>query len=98
MSTKRLILAGLLISALIAGVVSLFASSNPDGLEKVAEDTGFADTAKENANADSLFADYGVSVFGDSSLGQSLAGIVGVLVTGLIAWGLFALLRKKNHE
>ena len=43
----------------IAGVGSFYASSHPDGLEYVAEQTGFLDSAEDSATADSPFADYG---------------------------------------
>ena len=41
MKNKNFLLAGLLASLLLAGVASFYASSSPDGLEKVAEDIGF---------------------------------------------------------
>ena len=44
--------AGLLVTIVVAAVASGFASSDPDGLEKVAIDQGFADTAQESAVAD----------------------------------------------
>ncbi len=37
---------GLAVSLLLAGVVSYYASSSPDGLEKVAEDIGFIDVRR----------------------------------------------------
>ena len=49
--TNKFLLAGILISLAIAGVLSYYASSSPDGLEKVAEDEGFLDTAKESINS-----------------------------------------------
>ena len=57
MSNRKFIFVGLLISALLAGGASFYASSNPDGLEKVATDIGFIDTAKDHANSDSALAD-----------------------------------------
>jgi uncharacterized membrane protein len=99
-STKRLVIIGLIVCAVLAGGISLFASSNPDGLERVAIDSGFADTAKPHANSDSPLANYSVSFLGDSRLGGSLAGIVGILLVALAAWGLFAFLRRSGsgHE
>ena len=38
---KKFLAAGFLVSLFLAGVVSFYASSDPDGLEKVAEDIGF---------------------------------------------------------
>ncbi len=42
---------GIVVSLFIAGFVSFYASSSPDGLEKVAEDQGFIETAQDSANA-----------------------------------------------
>jgi len=45
------ILAGLALSVALALIVSPFASSSPDGLEKVAEDKGFLEKAEETEPA-----------------------------------------------
>lgn len=94
--TRRngLLLAGLLVSLLLAGLVSGFASSSPDGLEKVAEEQGFAQTAQDSALADSPLADYGVAGVEDERLSTGLAGVVGVGVTFAFGLGLFALVRR----
>ncbi|MGB3768113.1 MAG: PDGLE domain-containing protein, partial [Phormidesmis sp.] len=43
MQYGKFFLIGLGVALIIAAVVSPFASSNPDGLERVAEDLGFID-------------------------------------------------------
>jgi cobalt/nickel transport protein len=55
---KKFLGAGFLVSLFLAGVVSFYASSDPDGLEKVAEDIGFIETAEEHTYADGALADY----------------------------------------
>lgn len=45
--TRWVVLGGLAVALVLAGVLSFFASSEPDGLNRVAEDKGFADTAKQ---------------------------------------------------
>lgn len=97
-SNKRFIVAGLIVSGILAGVVALFASSSPDGLEKVAIETGFADNAKAHATSGSPLANYRIAIFGDSAWGSALAGIVGIAITGLVAWLLFAWLRRKKDS
>lgn len=87
---------GLLVALLLAGVVSGFASSSPDGLEKVAEEQGFAQTAKDSPLADSPVADYAVSGVEDERLSTGLAGVAGVVVTFAFGLGLFALVRRKD--
>jgi cobalt/nickel transport system permease protein len=71
---------------LVAGVVSLFASAHPDGLEFVGAKLGFESAATDSAAAGSPLADYGVSGIGNTHVSGALAGIIGVLVT--IAVGL----------
>lgn len=84
-------LAGALgVTAVIAGVASLFASGSPDGLEHVAQLLGFDRSAADHAGAALPTADYAISGLGAWSTG--LAGLLGVLVVGLIAWALFRLL------
>ncbi len=96
MTTKRLLLVGLLVSLVLAGVVSFYASSSPDGLEKVAEDIGFIETAEPHAIEDSPLADYGVSGVEDERLSVGLSGVVGVLLTAAVAFGGFTLLARKS--
>jgi cobalt/nickel transport protein len=89
-------LAGLLLTLVIAGFVSYHASSSPDGLEWAAGETGFADTARDSATADSPLADYAVSGVDDGRLSGGLAGVVGVAVTLVLAGGLTLVLRRRT--
>ena len=43
-STVWVVVGGLVVALLLAGIVSFYASGDPDGLTKVSEDKGFADT------------------------------------------------------
>ena len=43
-STRWIVVAGVLVALLLAGVASYYASGDPDGLTKVSEDQGFAQT------------------------------------------------------
>lgn len=81
---------------LLAGLASFYASSHPDGLEKVAENEGFLDSAKDSAVSGSPLADYGVAGIGNERLSVGLAGVIGVIATGLIALALFQLLRRRR--
>lgn len=97
MARQRTFFAAVLLLALVlAGVVSWFASSSPDGLERVAEDKGFSDTARDHDLAGSPVADYGVKGVGDARLGGGLAGIIGVGVTLTLGSGVFLALRRRN--
>ncbi|MFZ9309452.1 MAG: PDGLE domain-containing protein [Candidatus Nanopelagicales bacterium] len=98
MKTKSLIMAGLLLSGFLAGAVSYYASSQPDGLEKVAIDLGFIDQAKDSPTGTSPFADYTVSFLGDARLSTAIAGITGVIATGLLGAGLYLWVRKPQSK
>lgn len=96
MKRRRFLLAFLLVSLVIAGVGSFYASSHPDGLEFVAERTGFLDTAEDSPTAASPLADYQTRGVDDARLSGGLAGVVGAAVTLLLAGGLFHVLRRRG--
>jgi cobalt/nickel transport system permease protein len=85
---------GLLVVVLIAVVASGFASSDPDGLEKVAIDEGFAETAEDSAAAGSPLADYGVEGIENERVGVGVAGLVGVAITIVVTVGLLYGVRR----
>ncbi|WP_405972477.1 energy-coupling factor ABC transporter permease [Streptomyces sp. NBC_00988] len=95
-SRRRLWIGGLVTSLLLAGFVSFYASSNPDGLEKVAADHGIDQQTKEHASADSPLADYGVRDVDDARLSGGLAGVIGVGVTVVAGTGVFWAVRKRR--
>lgn len=97
MKMRKFLLIGFLASVLLAGIVSFYASSNPDGLEKAAEDVGFLDEATDSALAESPLADYGITGLDDERLSVGLAGVLGVLVMAVVAGGGFMLLARKNR-
>jgi len=88
------IMAALAISLLLAILVSPWACSAPDGLEKVAEDKGFAGKAAEEPfwNA-SLMPDYNLTKAQNEAFGTAFAGFVGtglVFITALVLAKLIA--------
>jgi cobalt/nickel transport protein len=93
---NRFLLGGILVSIFIAGFISYYASSSPDGLEKVAEDKGFLDTAKDSANSDSFLADYGIAGINNERLSVGLSGIIGVIATLSVSLLIFKTLAKKK--
>lgn len=96
MKQKTFLISGFVVSLFLAGVVSFYASSNPDGLEKVAEDIGFIETAKDHTYADGALADYGVKGIDNARLSTAAAGVIGVIATGVISTGLFMVVRRKS--
>jgi cobalt/nickel transport protein len=98
MTSKKFYVGGLLVSLLLAGGVSFYASSSPDGLEKVAEEIGFIETAKDPATAGSALADYGVAGVENERASVGIAGVLGVIATGAVATGLFMYLGKRKKQ
>lgn len=88
---------GLLLVALVtAGLISQVSSSQPDGLEYVAEQEGFASAEEQHDLAESPLADYGSGLGADSGTARGLAGIAGVLVTLAAGYAVFLLARKPK--
>lgn len=87
---------GLLVALVLAGVVSFYASSAPDGLEKVAADHALDAHAHDSATDGSPLAGYGVSGIESERLSVGLAGVIGVGVTFLVAGGAFLLIRRRE--
>jgi len=93
---KKFLVAGFALTIFLAGFVSFYASSHPDGLEKVAEDIGFLETAKDHSNANSALADYSVKGVDNARLSTGAAGVIGVLATAGVSTGLFFVLRRRS--
>jgi cobalt/nickel transport protein len=111
---KRLgwfIAGGLLVAALLAGVVSSFASSSPDGLDAAARDgctfdaddnitggTCMAQQEQDHQLKDSPLADYGIKGIDNEFLSTGLSGVLGVAVTFAIGGGVFWLVRRRGSN
>ena len=102
---------GLLVALILAGVVSNFASGNPDGLDaatlqgcttdadgNITGGTCAAQKAQDHELKDGPLADYGVKGLDNPYLSTGVAGVVGVLLTFAVGAGLFWLLRRRSPE
>ena len=96
--TRTFLVVALLVCLVIAGGLSYYASSHPDGLEFVAERTGFLDTAEDSPAADSPLADYSTKGVDDARLSGGIAGVAGSLLVLALAGGLFMLLRRRDDD
>jgi cobalt/nickel transport protein len=96
MRTRSFVLAGVVVALLLAGGLSFYASSHPDGLEYVAERTGFLDSADDQAAGDGPFAGYATEGVDDARLSGGVAGIVGTLVVLVLAGGLGFAVRRRG--
>lgn len=86
----------LIVSLVTAGLISQLASTDPDGLEYVAEREGFAVAEAEHDLADAPLADYGSNLGTDSRLGRGIAGISGVLLTLAVGYVVFRIARRPK--
>ena len=93
---KKFVLIMLALSLVIAGGLSWFASTHPDGLEKVAQDLGFASKAQKPAHT--VLPDYTIPGL-KGFLSNGLAGIIGVAVTFgvvVLVMRIVSRMRKKT--
>jgi cobalt/nickel transport protein len=98
LANRKFYIAGFIVSLFLAGVVSFYASSSPDGLEKVAGDIGFIETAKDHTNAESTLADYGVKGIDNERASVGVAGVIGVIGTAVVAGIGFKLIARKPKK
>ncbi len=96
MSRRTFLVAGLVVALLVAGVGSYYASAHPDGLEYVAEQTGFIDSAEDSPTSESPLADYQTSGVDDARVSGGLAGVIGVVVMLALSTGLFWVIRRRE--
>ncbi len=87
---------GVIVALLFAVVVSQFAAGDPDGLERVAIDQGFATSASEHALDSGIFADYATDGVGNETLSLAVAGAAGTLITLAVGFGLLTALRVRR--
>ncbi|MFD2081907.1 cobalt/nickel transport system permease protein [Actinopolymorpha cephalotaxi] len=96
--TRVVALVGLLVVLALAGGVSYYASASPDGLNKVAEDHGFASTAKDSPTRHSPFADYGVRGITDGRVSTAVAGVAGVAIVLALGTGVALAVRRRDRR
>ncbi|MFD4015736.1 energy-coupling factor ABC transporter permease [Streptomyces sindenensis] len=97
-SSRGFWITGLVSAFLLAGFVSFYASSSPDGLERVAADQGIDEKAQEHGAAGSPLADYGVGDIANARLSGGLAGVIGVSATVVVGTGVFRVIRRRGEE
>lgn len=96
MKRKDVIL-GLIIAFICAGIISLFASESPDGLERVAEDKGFLEKGEGEPILKSPIPDYVMPGLTNEKLATSIAGLLGTAIVFGVAYGLAILLKQRNQ-
>jgi cobalt/nickel transport system permease protein len=95
---RTFIIGSLLVAGVFAAGVSQFAVDDPDGLQRVAEDTGFVTAEEEHALSDSLFAAYATAGIDNEALSLAIAGVVGTIVTLAVSAGIVLALRERRSR
>ena len=85
---------GVVIAVLIVIVFAPLASSDPDGLERVAEDHGFIGNAQNVISG--LFSGYEIPGIGDPAVSTILSGLLGVAIVLLVMVALGRLLARRR--
>ena len=93
-----LTIGGIIAAFVMAMVVSQFAAPDPDGLERVAEDTGFIEAAEEHPLAGSIFADYATAGIDNEQVSLAVAGAAGTAVALLVGLGLASAARRSRRD
>jgi cobalt/nickel transport protein len=94
---KKFYLLFLLIAVLLALIVSPFASSSPDGLERVAKDKGFLEKGEVKSTVHSPIPDYLMPGIKNEKIATAIAGVSGTLLVFGFGYGLAALLGRTQR-
>jgi len=92
--TKIVTLVGLVVALLLAGAASYYASSSPDGLNRVASDMEFAEEAEDHALDGSPLAGYSLRGVDNERLSGGLAGVLGVGLTFVLGGAVALAVRR----
>ena len=82
----------------VAVLISPFASSAPDGLERVAHELGFLDKAAEKVFVESPIPDYLMPGVENERGATALAGFIGTVLTFGVIYGLGKWLGKTEKR
>lgn len=89
---------GILAALLVVIILSPFASSSPDGLERVAEDLAFLETAEGQEMISSPLPDYAIPGMENGVLSGILAGAAGTLLTFVVMLALAKFLFVSRNK
>ena len=95
-TARTFAIGGVITAMVVAMVVSQFASGDPDGLERIAADKGFAARGGDHALGSSVFADYATSGIDNATVSLAVAGLAGVTLTLLVGFGIVSASRRAR--
>ncbi|CAN5857792.1 hypothetical protein BH24CHL6_BH24CHL6_07210 [soil metagenome] len=87
------LLAGLAVAVVVVLAAAVWASTEPDGLERVAEDLGFIGAGQEPGFE--VLPDYTLPGL-DGGASTAVAGIIGIVVVLGVVWLLGRLLARRR--
>ena len=87
---------GIAIAALVVIVLAPLASSDPDGLERVAEDQGFIERAENFFSG--LLGDYAIPGVDNEGLSTVLAGLIGVAIVVVLVLILGRVVARRRVQ
>jgi hypothetical protein len=97
-STRVIVIVGLALAVGLATAISPFASSSPDGLQKVAENKAFLDDGRlQSVQEDSPIPGYAFPGIDNARVATGVAGFVGTLGVFALGYGLAYVLRRRDH-
>lgn len=107
-SLKKVLVTLLALTVLVGGGLSLFASSDPDGLEwsiagvtgaeELEAEGGVYDAAAAAVDATAFLPDYAFSNDGENPVGTTVSGLVGSVIVLAVAGGAGALIAKARKK
>jgi hypothetical protein len=92
MSTRLFVALALALAVGLATAVSPFASSSPDGLNKVASEKGFATEARPSRGP---IAGYEFPGIADRRLARGVSGFAGTIGVFALGWGFAYAVRRR---
>lgn len=107
-SFKKVLVILAVTTIIIGGGLSLFASSNPDGLEwsieqvvgspEISAEGGIYDTISDIQETTAILPDYTFINSDNEILGTSFSGIIGSIIVGVILIGIFKLFYRWRNS
>lgn len=94
-AVATMLIVGMLGSVLVAGLAGFFASQEPDGLQRVAQDQGFASDEEPSATSDGPLSGYDVEGVENEGLSASISAVAGLGLTMVLGMGLFWFLSRR---
>ena len=91
---RRALIVSILICLIVVALAAFYASSYPDGLERVAETVGFAAVATDEAHIKGPLPGYSFLPIKSPFWSTFVAGAIGILVVFLIFWATGKLLKR----